>query len=75
MKRSTLILLILDLAVWGGMALLGRVLLIGEWPRPGRSDIGQMEFYLALPLIMLSVATVPTAVRNGVRVDFPDGLR
>jgi hypothetical protein len=61
MKRSTIVLLILNIVVWGGMALLGRVLLIHEWPRPGRSDIGQMEGYLAFPLIMLFVSTFPAA--------------
>jgi hypothetical protein len=62
MKRSTLILLILNGLVWGGMAWLGQDGLKGVEARVGHSNLGQVEFYLAIPLLMLTLSTVPAAL-------------
>ena len=62
MKRSTIFVLAINVIVWGGLAWLGQDLLRGVEARVGHSNLGQIEFYLAFPLAMLTIGTLPTAL-------------
>lgn len=61
MKQSTIVVLILNFVVWGGLACLSQNLLVGNRIAE-RGNLDQMEYYLAFSLIMLSVSTLPTAL-------------
>jgi surface polysaccharide O-acyltransferase-like enzyme len=70
MKRSTIILLILNVVVWGFLIFNGRDLLWGAGQT--NPNMGQISYYLYMPVAVLAFATVwpfltlwlPTWVRN-----------
>ena len=64
MKRSTVILLALNGLVWGGLSWAGwdGIKYIESQHAAGHPNSGQIGYYLAIPLLMLSLSLVPTAL-------------
>jgi hypothetical protein len=49
------------------MAWIGQDVLKDVEARVGHSNLGQVEFYLAFPLLMLTASMVPTAILSRTR--------
>jgi hypothetical protein len=62
MKKSTLILLALNGLAWGGLVWMGFDGEKGVEARMGAVALGQVEYYVMIPLFMLSVSLVPSAL-------------
>ena len=64
MKLAPLILTVINAVVWGGLSWMGRggIAYIESQHAPGYPNLGQIQFYLAFPLLMLSVALVPAVL-------------
>ena len=62
MKKSTLILLVLNGLVWGGLVWIGFGGEKSVEARAGAVALGQVEYYVMIPLLMLSVSLVPAAL-------------
>jgi len=58
MRRSTLILLALNVLVWGGLAVVGYqgVQSIVQQHAPGYPSSGQIDYYVVAPLVILAVS-------------------
>ena len=69
MKKTPLILMALNILVWGGLSWIGWGLIRSVEARhaAGYPNLGQIECYLVLPLLMLSVSLVPGAFLDQTR--------
>ena len=62
MKKAPLILMALNALVWGGLAWMGFDGEKGVEGRVGAVALGQAEYYVMIPLLMLTVSLVPGAL-------------
>jgi hypothetical protein len=62
MKISALILPAINGVLWGSFAWFGHEGSRSVEARVGHSNLGQVEFYVVLPLVMLIVAMVPAVL-------------
>jgi hypothetical protein len=62
MKRAPLILMAVNGFAWGGLVWMGFDGEKGVESRVGAVALGQVEYYIMFPLLMLSVSLVPTAL-------------
>jgi hypothetical protein len=69
MKKTPLFLMALNILVWGGLSWIGWGLIRSVEARhaAGYPNLGQIEYYLVLPLLMLSVSLVPGAFLGQTR--------
>jgi hypothetical protein len=67
MKLTSLILPAINGIVWGGLFWMGFDGEKGVEARMGGVRLGQLQFYVIFPLLMLSVALVPATVLSQTR--------
>ena len=69
MKKTPLVLMALNILVWGGLSWMGWGLIRSADARhaAGHPTLGQIEYYLVIPLLMLSLSLVPAAFLGQTR--------
>ena len=75
MKIRTLILPAINLLLWGFMAWMGFGGEVGVETRVGSVSLGQVQFYVVFPLIMLSLSVIPAVLLSQTRWSFVGGFR
>jgi hypothetical protein len=62
MKKAPLVLMALNGLAWGGLVWMGFDGEKGVEARVGSVALGQVEYYVMIPLLMLTVSLIPSAL-------------
>ena len=74
MKLKPLILPAISCVLWGLLAWSGFDGEVGVEQRMGRVSLGQVQFYVVFPLVMLSLSVIPAVLLSQTRWSFVGGF-